>query len=187
MIGVMGGLMAAEAVAGILKTWKGYQQNQLANKAATQYANQLAGLTEVNQLKGLKVPDLASLKSEQATQATLQATGALQGMGQEGAAQIATLNQSVLQDQAQTAQDQAKLMYERDKAVATEQSRIEQEKLARQEGLATMRLTGAQRAATEGQNNMVSGITGAITGIGDTAQGLMSTDAFEAWYKSRKA
>lgn len=185
MIGVMGGLMAAEAVAGILKSWKGYQQNQLANKAATQYANQLAGLTEVNQLKGLKVPDLASLKFDPTAQATSQAIEALKGSGE--AAQIANLNQSVLQDQAQTAQDQAKLMYERDKAVATEQSRIEQERLARQEGLATMRLTGAQRAAAQGQDMIASGITGAITGIGDTAQGLMSTDAFEAWYNSRKA
>lgn len=180
----IGGL---QALAGAIQGIKGLQDQKAAQKSMQTYSNQLMGLTEVNQLKGLKVPDLASLKYDQTARATSQATEALQSMGPEGAAQIANLNQSVLDDQAQTTQDQAKLMYERDKAVAAEQSRIGQDALGRKEGVLQQRLAGAGLAQANAQNRTAAGVTSALTGLGMGMEGLMSSENFEQWYKSKQA
>lgn len=180
----IGGL---QALAGAIQGIKGLQDQKAAQKAMQTYSNQLMGLTEVNQLKGWQVPDLASLRSQGTDQAQSQAIKAIQGMGPEGAAQIANLNQSVLQDQAQTAQDQAKLMYERDKAVAAEQSRIEKDKLVRQEDVLGQRIQGAGMAQAQAQNRTAAGVSSALTGLGMGMEGLTSSENFEQWYNARKA
>lgn len=179
----IGGL---QALAGAIQGIKGLQDQKAAQKAMQNYSNQLMGLTEVNQLKGLQVPDISTLKYGQTAQAMSQSTEALKGMGPEGAAQIANLNQSAIQDQAQIAQDQAEKMYERDRAVATEQSRIEKDRLAREKGVLEDRITGAGLAAAQGANRTAAGVTTAMSGLGMGMEGLMSPESFQQWYNMQK-
>jgi hypothetical protein len=180
----IGGL---QALAGAIQGIKGLQDQKAAQKAMQNYSNQLMGLTEVNQLKGLQVPDISTLKYGQTAQAMSQSTEALKGMGPEGAAQIANLNQSAIQDQAQIAQEQAEKMYERDRAVATEQSRIEKDRLTRQAGVLEDRVTGAGMAAAQGANRAAAGVGAALSGLGMGMEGLMSTENFEQWYKANQS
>jgi hypothetical protein len=180
----IGGL---QALAGAIQGIKGLQDQKAAQKAMQNYSNQLMGLTEVNQLKGLQVPDISSLRYGQTAQAMSQSAEALKGMGPEGAAQIANLNQSAIQDQAQTAQDQAKLMYDRDVAVAGEDARIERDRLGRQEDLLQSQIRGAGMAQAQGQNRSASGFTSALTGLGMGMEGLMSSENFQQWNNARRS
>jgi hypothetical protein len=187
MIAWIGVAMGAlQLITGAVQGIKGQQEKKAAEKAMKSYSNRLQGLPETNMLRGLSVPDISSLKFQENMQAVFGATEAMKGMGPEGAAQIANLNQSVLQDQAQTAQDQAKLMYDRDLTVAGEDSRIQEDKTKRQADLLKMQITGAGMAQAQGQNKSAAGFTSAFEGLGSGLESGMSTEGYQQWFNANQ-
>lgn len=179
----MGGV---SALASGISAINNYQKAKQADKSATQFANQLMNIKEQNALKALQVPDLASLNLDRTAQQSATATEALQGMGPEGAAQIANLNKGVLEQQAQTANDQAQLVYNRDAAQAEAQQGINTRDALRKESVLTSKLEGAQAEAANRRGQGASGVEGAIYGLGDLASGIIGVKGQGLGYPTNK-
>ncbi len=121
---ILGG---ATAIASGISAIQNFQQAKVDSQAAAAAANRLMGLQEQNKMAALQAPDISSLKSQQNAQQAATATQALQGMGAEGAANVANLYQASLQDQAQTAQDQAAMNAEVEQIKAQSAQGVEME------------------------------------------------------------
>ena len=167
---IMGGV---GALASGISAISNFQKAKQADKSAKMFADQLMGMKEDNAFKALQVPDLASLQFDRTAQQAATATNALQGMGPEGAAQIANLNKSVLDNNAQIANDQAALVNQRNTQQAVAQQDINASTIARQAEVTGSRLVGAQNEAAQRRANAYAGIEGMITGGGDIASGIV--------------
>ncbi len=185
MVGaIIGGL---SAVASGISALQNFQRAKTAEKSAKMYTDQLMGLTEQNKLKGLSVPDLASLGYDRTAQAQAASIGALQGMGAEGAAQVANLNKAATEQQAQITQDQAGLMYDRDAAVAAQDAAIEQRKIDRQDYVLTSQATGAQTAAADARTAGNEAVAGIFSSLGSAGKDIFGSESFEDWQRKRQA
>lgn len=177
MIGaVLGGL---SAVASGLSAIKNFQAAQDAQKSANLYGQQLAGIAEADKYKALKSADISSLAAQQTAAQTAQATQAVQGMGPEGAAQVANIYQAGLQQDAQTMTEQAKLDAQMELQKAEGAQGVEARNIAAQRAFKESQLQGAQQAAADRYNAGIAGVTGAISGLGTAAAGLATAEQFD--------
>ena len=161
-----------------------FQKAKKAEKQAMVLGNQMNAMKIKDAYASLQAPDIASAQYNETMRAASQATQALQGMGPEGAAQIANLNQSVLQQNAQTTADQAALNYQRDLTVAEGRNQNAQYEYAQKMGNIQERILGAQGAAAAGKESAMAGIYGAIEGIGGGAADLYGSSD-KVWGKNK--
>jgi hypothetical protein len=184
MIGaILGGL---SAVASGISAIQNFQQAKQAQKAANMFGQQLQGIKETNTLLGLKTPDISGLQSQQTAAQTAQATQAVQGMGPEGAAQVANIYQAGLQQNAENMQRQAEANFQTDLAKRQNEQQVQSSNVAAQRALAASRLEGAQQAAADKYNAGIAGVTGAISGLGNAAAGLATSSEFDYGLKNKK-
>ena len=151
---------------------KNNQNSKAASEAAAVYANQLKGMKETNLMAALQSPDIMKLLNQQNAQQAASATQAIQGGGPEAAAQIAALNKSVLDANAEAAIMQAKQDYQRDALVLDNAQEVEDRNITAQRLLVNKQLTGSQLAAANYANMASKNIQGAISGLGTAAAGL---------------
>ena len=130
-------------------------------------------------LSGLKTPDISGLQSQQMAAQTAQATQAVQGMGPEGAGQVANIYQAGLQQDAENMQRQAEANFQTDLAKRQNEQDVQYRNVTAQRDLATSRLEGAQTAAADRYNAGIAGVTGAISGLGNAAAGLATSSQFD--------
>lgn len=177
MIGaILGGL---SAVASGISAIQNFQQAKQADKAAQAFGNKLQGMMEVNKMAALQAPDLAALSRQQTAQQTAGATQAIQGMGAEGAAQIANIYQAGREAEAQTAQQQAQLNLDVEASKAQAAQNIEYRNLERQRELTAARMTGAQEKAAEKRAAGMGAIEGLVGGLGMAAGDIAGLSQFD--------
>lgn len=143
-----------------------FQKAKKAEKQAMVLGNQMNAMKIKDAYASLQAPDIATAQYNETMRQAAQANQALQGMGPEGAAQIANLNQSILQQNAQTTADQAALNYQRDMAVAEGRSRNSQLEYQYQMENLQNRIEGAQGAAASGKEAGMSAIASGIQVVG---------------------
>lgn len=143
-----------------------FQKAKKAEKQAMVLGNQMNAMKIKDAYAALQAPDIATAQYNETMRQASQATQALQGMGPEGAGQIANLNQSILQQNAQTTADQAALNYQRDMTVAEGRNRNSQLEYQYQMDNLQNRIMGAQGAAAAGREAGMAAIAGGIEGIG---------------------
>jgi len=143
-----------------------FQKAKKAEKQAMVLGNQMNAMKIKDVYGSLQAPDIAQAAYDQTARAAAQATQSLQGMGPEGAAQIANLNQSVNQANLDAAQAQAQANFERDQLVAQGRNQNAQYEYANKMAGIQSRLEGAQGAATAGREAGMQAIAGGIEGIG---------------------
>ena len=176
MIGaVLGGL---SAVASGLAAIKNFQSAQDAQKSANLYGQQFAGISEADKYKALKSRDISSLAAQRTAAQTAQATQAVQGMGTEGAAQVANIYQAGLQQNAENMQRQAEANYQTDLAKMSNEQDVQYRNTAAERALVGSRLQGAQQAAADRYNAGIAGITG-LAELGNVAAGLATSSQFD--------
>jgi hypothetical protein len=177
MIGaILGGL---SAVASGISAIQNFQQAQQAQKSANMFGQQLQGIKETNALLGLKSPDISGLQAQQTAAQTAQATQAIQGMGPEGAAQVANIYQAGLQQNAENMQRQAEADFQTDLAKRQNEQQVQFRNVTAQRDLATSRLEGAQQQAADRYNAGIAGVTGAVSGLGNAVAGLATSSQFD--------
>ena len=177
MVGaILGGL---SAVASGISAIQNFQQAKQAQKAAEAFGNKLQGMMEVNKMAALQAPDLAALSRQQTAQQTAGATQAIQGMGPEGAAQIANVYQAGREAEAQTAQQQAQINFDVEAAKAQAAQNIEYRNLERQRELETARLEGAQADLDQRRKNTQDLLGQTIGGLGMAAGDILGLSAFD--------
>ena len=177
MIGaILGGL---SAVASGISAIQNFQQAKQAQKTANMFGQQLQGMKETNALLGLKSPDISGLQAQQTAAQTAQATQAIQGMGPEGAAQAANIYQAGLQQNAENMQRQAEADFQTDLAKSQNEQQVQFRNTSVERALATSRLEGAQQAASDRYNAGISGVTGAVSGLGNAVAGLATSSQFD--------
>jgi len=143
-----------------------FQKAKKAEKQAMVLGNQMNAMKIKDVYGSLQAPNIAQAAYDQTARAAAQATQSLQGMGPEGAAQIANLNQSVNQANLDAANAQAEANFSRDKLVAEGRNQNAQYEYAnKMEGIQG-RIEGAQGAATAGREAGMAAIAGGIEGIG---------------------
>jgi hypothetical protein len=184
MIGaIIGGL---SAVASGISAVQNMNAAKRANESAKNFTNQLMNLQEQNAYRGLSVPNLSSLGYDQAAQTNAASIGAIQGMGPEGAAQVANINKSVMDQQAQITQDQAALMYDRDLSVAQAQQGINERQALRQGNALSSQATGAGLAAANSRENANAALTGVFSSLGNVATDVMDNENYDQWLAKNK-
>ncbi len=163
------GLSASQMV----KANKDEQKAQAASKLA---ASTIRNTRQQNAFQALQAPDVASLAQQANLQSQAQTVQALQDMGPEGAAMIASVGQGARASNLQAAQSQAGVNYQRDVAQAQAQQGINREQYAANINLEMSQLQGAGQAQMNAQasrNAAISGMFGAAgqiaTGIGEAA------------------
>ena len=168
---ILGG---ATAIASGISAIQNFQQAKVDSQAAAAAANRLMGLQEQNKMAALQAPDISSLKSQQNAQQAATATQALQGMGPEGAANVANLYQASLQDQAQTAQDQAAMNAQVEQMKAQSAQGVESRNIANQRAVEEARLQGAQQSAADRRSAGNAAIGGIASGLGMAAEDIIA-------------
>lgn len=143
-----------------------FQKAKKAEKQAMVLGNQMNAMKIKDVYGSLQAPNIAQAAYDQTARAAAQATQSLQGMGPEGAAQIANLNQSVNQSNLDAANAQAQANYERDRLVAEGRNQNAQYEYEQKMNALQGRIEGAQGAATAGRQNAMSSIAGGIEGVG---------------------
>jgi hypothetical protein len=183
---MIGTIMAvASGLVSAAQAVSNFQKAKKAEKQAITLGNQANAAKIADQYAAFQAPDIASAQYNETMRQATQATQALQGMGPEGAGQIANLNQSVLQQNAQTAAEQAKLNFQRDQAVAEGRNQNAQYEYSAKMNMLQGALEGAQGASTAGRQNAMGAIAGGIEGIG---AGLSYDygDADKVWNEGKK-
>lgn len=174
MIGaILGGL---SAVASGISAIQNFQQSKQAQKAANMFGQQLQGIKETNTLLGLKAPDISGLQAQQTAAQTAQATQAIQGMGPEGAGQVANIYQAGLQQNAENMQRQAEIDFKTDLAKRQNEQDVQFRNVTAQRDLTASRLQGAQAEAAQKRANVQSGIEGLVGGLGMAGTDFLTSE-----------
>jgi len=177
---ILGSIAAGGSAMNIIQ---GANAKAEAQSAAGKAAQSIAQMQEVDKFKNLQVPTLGLEMAQQNVQA--RQAQQLQGLQDIGAAGVlggltALSQQSQQQDLALAAQAQ-EAQYARDLAQAQNAQEIERRNLARQTGLETARLEGAQNAAAYGQSQINAGIQGLAQTAGNVmAQSLANKPLWDA-------
>jgi hypothetical protein len=172
-------LGTAQALASGISIIQNLNSAQKARKEAAVYGQQLQNIKETNTLLGLRAPDISGLQAQQTAAQTAQATQAIQGMGPEGAAQVANIYQAGLQQNAENMQRQAEANFQTDLAKKQNEQQVQYRNVNAQRDLATSRLEGAQQAASDRYNAGIAGVTGAVSGLGNAVAGLATSSQFD--------
>jgi hypothetical protein len=171
MIGaILGG---ATALASGISAIVNFQQAQQRDKDAEAKARNIMGMQETNKMAALQAQDVASLSRQQTAQQTAGATQAVQGMGPEGAAQIANIYQAGREAEAQTAQKQAQINFDVEAAKAQAAQNLEFRNVSAQRELALQELQDTRQAAADKRAAGIAGIEGAFAGLGMAAEDII--------------
>lgn len=172
------------AVAGLgMAAYKMYDANekqQDADAAAKQAAQNIRNIKETNEFDALQAPDMSRLAQEQNAANAANSVAALQGMGPEGAAQIAKVEQVARENNLETAEAQAKINYQRDFGAATNAAGIEQRRAEREGDIEKMALTGAQIASSDAAAQKQAAIGEMVQSGGNLATGIGNATSLEA-------
>tara|TARA_R110000868_G_scaffold185117_1_gene426967 strand:- start:348 stop:935 length:588 start_codon:yes stop_codon:yes gene_type:complete len=172
------------AVAGLgMAAYKMYDANekqQDADEAAKKAAQNLRNIKETNSFEALQAPDVSRLAYERNAAATAQATKTASEMGQEGAGQIAKIQQVGLENNLAAAQAQAKINYNRDYANAQNLSGISMREAEREGDIELLALTGAQLASSDAAAQKQAAIGEMVESGGDLATGIGDATSLEA-------
>lgn len=172
MIGaILGGL---SAVASGISAIQNFQQQKQAQRAANMFGQQLQNIKETNVFNGLQAPDISGLQAQQTAAQTAQATQAIQGMGPEGAGQVANLYQAGLEQNAENMQRQAQMNFDVEVAKKQAEQGVQQRNLQAQRDLGYYRLQGAQEAAAQARANKQQAIQGIAGGLGMAAGDILA-------------
>ena len=164
---MIGTIMAvASGLVSAAQAVKNFQDSKKAEKAAIVAGNQANAAKIADQYGAFQAPDTATAQYNETMRQATQATQALQGMGPEGAGQIANLNQNINQSNLDASNEQAKLNFERDKLVAEGRNQNAQYEYSNKMDLLQGRLEGAGAATAAGKQNGMAAIAGGIEGIG---------------------
>lgn len=161
------GLSAAQAI-------KGQQQMKQASQAATQAANELKNIKEVNAFKQVQVPTLGfNLAQQSQAQATTQALQSLQGAGAEGViGGVGNVLQAGNEQALQLAAQGSQAQYQRDMAQAEAQQGIEARKQERERMISENALRSAQMQRADAEEKRNTAIQGMFTSAGNAATGI---------------
>lgn len=171
MIGaILGG---ATALASGISAIVNFQQAQQREKDAEAKARNIMGIQETNKMAALQAQDVASLSRQQTAQQTAGATQAIQGMGPEGAAQIANVYQAGREAEAQTAERQAQINFDVEAAKAQAAQNLEFRNVSAQRELALQELQDTRQAAADKRAAGIAGIEGAFAGLGMAAEDII--------------
>lgn len=182
---MIGTIMAvASGVMSGVQAINNFQKAKKAEKQAMVLGNQMNAMKIRDVYGSLQAPNIAQAAYDQTARAASQATQSLQGMGPEGAAQIANLNQSVNQANLDATNAQAEANFSRDKLVAEGRNQNAQYEYNQEMQNMQSRLEGAQGAATAGKEAGMAGISGAIEGIGGGIAGAYGS-ADNPWGKNK--
>jgi len=168
---ILGG---ATAIASGISAIQNFQQAKVDSQAAAAAVNRFMGLQEQDKMAALQTSDISSLKSQQNAQNTASATQTLQGMGPEGAANVANVYQASLQDQAQTAQDQAAMNAQVQQMKAQNAQDVAYRNLENQRAVETARLQGAQQSAADRRSAGNAAIPAIAAGLGMAAEDIIA-------------
>ena len=172
------------AVAGLgLSAYKMYEANEDkkdADAAAKTAAQNIRNIEEKNEFESLQAPDVSRLAYEQNAQNTATGVAALQGMGPEGAAQIARLDQVARAGNLSAAESQAKINYQRDYADASNKAGIEQRRALREGDMEAAALAGAQIASSDAEAKKLAATGELVQGAGNLATGIGDATSLEA-------
>ncbi|HUV84686.1 MAG TPA: hypothetical protein VMV86_03205 [Methanosarcinales archaeon] len=156
------------------------EKEKKAAKAANIAANKAAQLKETNALASLQAPDIQGLADERNAQSQAQTIEALQGMGSEGAAQVTKLEMNAREAAAQTAADQGKVNYDRDLAVANEQSAVDMRNMTAERSALTDQANTAKAQEAAARQGKQEATLGAVQGLGNLAEGIGSATSLES-------
>ena len=186
MVGaIIGGL---SAVASGISALQNFQRAKTAEKSAKMYVDTIKGNTEQNMLKGLSVPDYASLGYQQNQALMTDATRtAAQGGAESVIGSLPSMVMAGMQANAQTTQDQAGLMYNRDLAVADQAAAIEQRDRESLDKILTVQATGAATAAADARSAANKNVTDIFSGLGSAAEKIFGNESFDDWQNKRNA
>ena len=182
---MIGTIMAvASGVMSGVQAINNFQKAKKAEKQAMVLGNQMNAMKIRDVYGSLQAPNIAQAAYDQTARSASQATQALQGMGPEGAAQIANLNQSVNQANLDATNAQAEANFSRDKLVAEGRNQNAQFEYQNQMQNVQERIMGAQGAAAAGKEAGMAGIAGAIEGIGGGIAGAYGSSD-NPWGKNK--
>lgn len=172
------------AVAGLgLTAYQMYQSSEdqkAAESASKQAAQQLKSIKETNPYSAVQAPDVSALAFQQNAAMQASTVEALQGMGAEGAAQIAQVDQIARANALQASESQASINYQRDIEEAKAGADIEMRRAMREGDIASMELSGAQLAAAEAKAKKQAGAANLVTGVGNLATGIGTATSLES-------
>lgn len=182
---MIGTIMAvASGVMSGVQAINNFQKAKKAEKQAMVLGNQMNAMKIRDVYGSLQAPNIAQAAYDQTARAASQATQSLQGMGPEGAAQIANLNKSVNQANLDATNAQAEANFSRDKLVAEGRNQNAQYEYNQQMQNIQGKIEGAQGAATAGKEAGMAGIAGAIEGIGGGIAGAYGSSD-NVWGKGK--
>ena len=157
-----------------------------ANQAAAKAADDYSKITEQNPWSAVQVPTLGfDLAQQGIDRQTAASVNALQGIGAEGViGGIGTVAAQNNQSELELAAQANELEYQRNAYQAEAQSKINERKVGREEGLISSRISGAQAASAQAQANKNSAIAGMVGSLGSAvSSGITGSDL----YKTQKA
>lgn len=157
---------------------KANKDKQQADSAAKLAAATIKNTTQENAFEALQAPDVKSLAEQSNLQAQANTVNALQDMGPEGAAQIVKTDEAAREANLQAAEDQAKIIYQRDLSEASAQQGINSQQYQTEMAMEQSRLEGAQAASAQAEMNKNAAIAGMFGSAGQavTAGGNAISD-----------
>jgi Tfp pilus assembly PilM family ATPase len=185
MIGaIIGGL---SAVASGISAVQNMNSAKRADESAKNFTNKLMNLQEQNAYKGLQVPDIQKLQQDYINRSQTQSIDALQSAGPEAVlGGVSAVNQNAIDAGAQTAQDQAALMAQRDQQVAQAQQGVNERQALRQGEVLASQATGAGLAAANSRNNANNAVAGIFSSLGGVATDIMGNEKFDYGFNQNK-
>ena len=182
-MGAITGAVIGLAGAG-MSAYQAVQQNKLAKaakKSQEEAASRLRNQKEVNVLKSLQAPTSGTnMAMDLINQQAADYAESLKGVGASGAiAGAATLNKSVRDASLDVAARLDESIYNRDLAVAQEQSRINRDEISRNYELDFMSIYGAQQAQRDAEANRNAAIMNSVSSLSSGISSLGDTDKYD--------
>jgi hypothetical protein len=112
---------------------------------------------------------------------------AAQGGAESVIGSLPSMVMAGMQANAQTTQDQAGLMYNRDLAVADQAAAIEQRDRESLDKILTAQATGAATAAADARSAANQNVSDIFSGLGSAADNIFGSESFEDWQRSQQA
>jgi len=156
------------------------QKRKNADKSAQIAQNRLEEISQENKLAALQVPDISKLAFERNERAKADALKAIGEMGPEGAAMATKIEQSTRESNLAAAEKQGNINYQRDLTVLSQDQAIEDDRVAREEGIAWGQLQGAQAASAEARAGKRAATENIVGSLGNTISGLGEATSLEA-------
>ena len=147
--------------------------------------NKLCKGSIANPFEAVQAPDVSRLAFEQTSQSEADALTAAQDLGEAGAAQVTNIVKAGRDQKLKTAQEQAKLEYQRDTAEASAEAGIEARKAAREYESSMQDYQQNMAAAQAYQDSVMGGVGSLFQGAGELA--IEAGDYFSPESKAGRA